>query len=84
MTGSATTAPYLARERAREGGKPCPGGKIRACGEKQGCPEEMEEWVGWGKAEIIGLKDDLGCGQTQSEEGREKLPQNYSLFLPSL
>lgn len=84
MTGSATTAPYLARERAREGGKPCPGVKIRACGEKQGCPEEMEEWVGWGKAEIIGVKDDLGCGQTQSEEGREKLPQNYSLFLPSL
>ena len=40
--------------------------------------------VGWGRAEIIGVKDDLGCGQTQSEAGREKLPENYSLFLPSL
>ena len=84
LTGSATTAPHLARERARDEEEPWPGGKVRACGEKQGFPKEMEEWVGWGRAEIIGVKDDLGCGQTQSEAGREKLPENYSLFLPSL
>ena len=73
MTGSATTARHLARERARDEEEPCPGGKVKACGEKQGFPEEMEEWVGWGRAEIIGVKDDSDSARGGKGETAGKL-----------